>query len=182
MPATNDNRPHIFLDLDGVLADFDRHAAEQGKLAADGEVDRDALDRHWWATMPAFEGAKAFYDAAKKNGVVKFLTGPMLSTDCFAGKADWVQTFVPEQGKFALKYLIICPSTDKPYLAKPNHILIDDRIKNIQDWVAAGGIGIHHKGDFKETLKALELAVAKLAITNKAPAPKKPSTPNTPGM
>jgi len=154
-------QPHIFLDLDGVMADFDLHAVQQGKRTADGQNKWDEIDRQWWVTMPAFAGAKEFYDAAKKMGVVKFLTAPALDAECFAGKADWVQSFVPEQGKLILKHLIICPSADKHYLAKPHHILVDDRESNIQEWIAAGGIGILHKGDFKETMKTLELAVAK---------------------
>lgn len=162
---STDDQPHIFLDLDGVMADFDLHAEEQGKRTDNGKVKWDELDRQWWVTMPACKGAKGFYDAAKKIGIVKFLTSPGLHADSFSGKADWVQKFVPESGKFILRDLIICPSKDKQYLAKPNHILVDDRESNIKEWIAAGGIGIHHKGDFRETLKALELAVEKLTIT-----------------
>ena len=166
-------QPHIFLDLDGVMADFDPHAEKQGKKTADGKVKWNEIDFNWWVTMPACAGAREFYDAAKKSGTVKFLTAPPLNTESFSGKATWVENFLPERGKFALKDLIICPSSDKHYLAKPNHILVDDRIKNVKEWIAAGGIGIHHKGDFKETLKALELAVNKLTITNpKSPAKK----------
>jgi hypothetical protein len=150
---------HIFLDLDGVLADFDLHAANENKRNDDGTLKYDALDREWYRSMPAFEGAREFYDAAKKLAITKFLTGPVLSSDCFSGKADWVETFTGE-GKPALKKLIICASQDKHFLAAPNRILVDDREENIKDWIAAGGIGILHKGDFDETMKALQQAIA----------------------
>ncbi len=170
-PSNDVNQPHIFLDLDGVMADFDSHAIAEGKYTDDGKVKWDALDYEWWVTMPPCDGAKDFYDDVKNKGIVKFLTAPVLNGDCFAGKAAWVQKFVPERGKFILNDLIICPGSDKYYLAKPNHILIDDRIKNVKEWIAAGGIGIHHTGDFKETMKAVREAVAKLSV--QTPVPKK---------
>jgi hypothetical protein len=157
------NQPHIFLDLDGVLADFDLHAHQENKIGPDGKLKYDELDYKWWSTMPAFEGAREFYDAARKLGIVKFLTGPMMSEECFSGKAHWVQEFVPERGKFILKDLIICPSSDKAYLARANHILVDDREENVRAWEAAGGVGIHHTGNLDDTMKKLQDAVAKLS-------------------
>ena len=56
--------------------------------------------------------------------------------------------------------LIICPSKDKGFLAGEGRILIDDREQNIKDWENAGGVGIHHKGNFDETLKALQVILA----------------------
>lgn len=162
--ANDENQAVIFFDLDGVLADFDLHADQQGKRTAEGKLKWDELDFKWWSTMPVCPGAKDFYETARTLGIVKFLTAPVLTPDCFAGKATWVQKF-SSKGKFALKDLMI--ATDKQYIAKPNHILIDDRIKNIQEWEAAGGIGILHNGDFKETRKKLDLALAKIAITAK---------------
>jgi hypothetical protein len=172
-PAENQNKailPHIFLDLDGVLSDFDLHKRQEGKTLPGGATNYNALDYKWWSTMPVFDGAKEFYDAARKLGVVKFLTGPVPHEDCFAGKAHWVRNFVPERGKNILKDLIICSSGDKQFLARPNHILVDDRIANINEWRAAGGIGIHHTGDFAETMKQLQAAVAQ--ITTPAPVTK----------
>lgn len=152
----------IFLDLDGVVADFDSHADAQDKKTADGKMNWEALDFEWWITMPAFEGAKIFYDGLKKMAPVTFLTAPVLSEDCFSGKAKWVQNFVPEKGKWILMDLIICPSQDKKNLAASNAILIDDREKNIREWVEAGGIGVHHTGDFTKTLDEVRKAVDKL--------------------
>ncbi len=169
----SDTRPHIFFDLDGVLGDFDGHAKAQGKYDDKGKLAWDALDYRWYATMPVYDGAKALYDAACKLGVTKFLTGPILNEECYSGKARWIQNFVSERGRFILNDLIICPSGDKHYLARAGRILIDDRAKNIEEWVAAGGIGVHHTGDFAETLKKLKAAVAacapKPAVTAASP-------------
>lgn len=169
----NENQVIIFFDLDGVLSDFDLHLHNENKLTADGKTNWDALDYQWWSTMPVIEGAKEFYDEAKTLGKAKFLTAPVMGQDCFAGKAAWIQKFLPERGKFALMDLIICPSGDKLLLAGGKRILIDDREKNIQEWEAAGGIGIHHNGDFKATMQKLREKVAQLT-TAPQPAPTAP--------
>lgn len=153
-------KPIIFLDLDGVVADFESHAHSQNKYhQVTGKLDREALDHQWWSTIPVFDGARAFYAALQKIGPVKFLTGPMLHSGCHSGKAEWIQSFDAERGKWALRDLIICPSTDKHFLAGPNRILIDDRKNNIADWRLAGGIAILHTGDFDATLQAVHRAL-----------------------
>jgi 5'(3')-deoxyribonucleotidase len=177
-PATNDNtEPMIFFDLDGVLSDFDRWAREQGKFTPDGKPKWDELDYNWWVSMPQCPGAKDAYDAAKKLGTVKFLTAATRKADSFSGKADWLKKFVPERGKTIVADLIITASADKYLVAAPNRILIDDRQANIDAWVAAGGIGIHHTGDFKVTLKQLADAVAKLKAATPAATPVAPKPP-----
>lgn len=166
------NQPYVFLDLDGVLADFDTHARQQGKLTPNGKVDYDALDYAWWATMPVYAGAKDFYDAVTRQAPTSFLTGPVLSEECYAGKAHWVQGFVPARGKFVLEDLIICDAKKKFLMAGPNRILVDDRIANVKAWEAAGGIGIHHTGNYAETLQRVKEAVAKIKAPAAAPVKK----------
>lgn len=163
-PVTNDNQQPviIFFDLDGVLSDFDRWAVEQGKLKADGSVNWPAIDENWWATMPACPGAKDAYDKARTMGFVKFLTAGDLDPGSLSGKAKWVQKFVPERGKFIMRDMITAAAANKYLLARFDRVLIDDNQKNINDWVAAGGIGIHHTGDWAVTLKALADAITKL--------------------
>ena len=131
----------IFIDLDGVLADFDTHARAHGKIKADGKTDYDALDVEWWRTMPAFDGAVDFLQELKKEGQTKYLTAPMVSPDSHYGKAQWITNFEPGRGKWALMDLIICPGKDKQYLAAADRILVDDRIANVKQWEEAGGVG-----------------------------------------
>ena len=166
------NLPLIFLDLDGVLADFEGHARQENKFKSDGTVDYDALDYKWWITMPVFAGAREFYNEACKEGTVRFLTGPVLHETCYAGKAHWVKNFAPERGKYILEDLIICDSENKFLLSAPGRILVDDRISNIREWEAAGGIGILHTGSYKDTMSKLKAAVSKLSAGPK-PLPAK---------
>lgn len=147
----------FFCDLDGVLTNFDDHAKDKKKYDDKGSLKWDALDYEWWSTMPAYDGAKEFYDGLRSRGRTRMLTAPILNAGCFRGKAEWVKEF--RQNKFGLLDLVICRADDKELLARPNHILVDDRQKNIDGWVKAGGIGILHTGDYADTMKRVEEAM-----------------------
>lgn len=144
----------IFLDIDGVLADFDGHAKTHNKFKGDGKLDFEALDFHWWSTIPAYDGAKAFYDNMKALAKTKLLTAPMVSPHSHHGKAVWLEKF-DTGNKWALMDMIICPSRDKHYLACEGRILVDDRIDNVEAWRQAGGHAVHHTGNFEKTLNTV---------------------------
>lgn len=147
----------IFLDIDGVLADFDAHIAHHNVKRPNGKFDYAKMDFNWWATIPVFDGAAAFYEECAKITDTKFLTGPMVSVDCFQGKAHWIaHKFLHQKGKWALTDLIIMHSKKKQLLAAPNRILVDDILENVERWRKAGGIGIHHTGDFAATMRAIK--------------------------
>lgn len=166
--APEDTGILIFLDLDGVIADFYAHLVTHNKIGSNGKADYDALDHDWWASIPVLEGARDFYDEAIKVAPVHFLTAAVFTTGCYSGKAEWIsRQFLPERGKWALGDLVICPGKYKHYLATPQRILVDDRQSNIDNWRAAGGIGVLHKGDYEETLKQVVKAVAALEKTRK---------------
>lgn len=179
-----DDKTIIFCDMDGVIADFETQAWKTDVIDAQGNMNYDKMDRAWWAGIPAFPGANDFYDFLDQIAPVKFLTGPMMNPDCHAGKGDWIMNFLPEREKFALMDLIICPSKDKCLLAKPNHLLVDDREEVVEAWRNAGGKAILHKGDYEETKKAikdtLKLPPSLTLKPRRKMAPKpKPRTPGS---
>lgn len=149
----------IFLDMDGVIANFDKHLDDHGFRKKDGSPMWDKMEFEWWRTIPPMKGAKAFYDAVCDLGDTYFLTSPGMSAGCFGGKAEWITKFVPEQGKFILKKLTV--TTNKHFLARPNRILIDDTPKKIKAWEEAGGIGILHDGDLNATLNKVKATLGK---------------------
>jgi 5'(3')-deoxyribonucleotidase len=164
----------IFLDMDGVISDLDTHAAKTGKYDESGKLQYDALDLNWWSSMPVFWGAKSFHKKLKTLGTVRFLTAPTLSKDCFGGKANWItDKFNSGRGRFALLDLIICRGSDKNLLARDTHILVDDRENNVKAWQEAGGIGVHHKGDFKKTLARVEEVIKNAELGKAAKLNKK---------
>ena len=147
--------------MDGVLTDFEGHCDDTNMRKHDGFPDYERMnDFNWFAKMKSYSGARKFYDDLCKLAKTWFLTAPIKHAECFGGKAEWVKSFVPERGSWVLADLMIVASKDKELIAGPGRILIDDRKGNTDAWTAAGGIGIHHTGDYAETLLAVKKAIS----------------------
>jgi len=144
----------IYLDLDGVLADFDgsvkRHTGKYPHEQSDDEMWKSVeKDEHFYSKLEKMPGADDFYTnilaIATNNGyTVKILTAiPRKSTMPEAGpdKIKWVKKHF---GDIEVK---LGPySKDKWKHADPNDILIDDRKSNIDEWKKKGNaIGILFK-------------------------------------
>ena len=138
----------IFSDMDGVLTDFD----ESFKKASDGIAPRDyekkfGKDKFWelidgggvgyWVGMPYMPDGETYWNYIKDYDV-ELLSSPSRSNTSRLGKRLWVRNNMP-----GVKLTLAQAYLKKNYAA-PNHILIDDRESNIDQWRAAGGIGILH--------------------------------------
>lgn len=139
----------IFCDMDGVLVDFPKQwKLEFGEEPKDmkkriGKADFDILldstPYSFWIAMDWMKGTEgqSLWNLIKKYDT-QILSSPAESEDCRKAKADWLK----QHGINAK--LILRKSFRKQEFAAPNHILIDDYIRNIEQWRAKGGIGIHH--------------------------------------
>jgi hypothetical protein len=153
----------IFSDMDGVLTDFD----ESFKKASDGIAPRDyekkfGKDKFWelidgggvgyWVGMPYMPDGETYWNYIKDYDV-ELLSSPSRSNTSRLGKRLWVRNNMP-----GVKLTLAQAYLKKNYAA-PNHILIDDRKSNIDEWRAAGGIGILHTSaaDTIQQLKKLGL-------------------------
>ena len=138
----------IFSDMDGVLTDFDTSF----KKASDGMAPRDyekkfGKDKFWelidgggvgyWVGMPYMPDGETYWNYIKDYDV-ELLSSPSRSSTSRLGKRLWVRNNTP-----GVK-LTLAQAAKKQNYAAPNHILIDDRKSNIDQWIAAGGIGILH--------------------------------------
>ena len=160
----------IWLDMDGVFADFEIVASEiLGRRIGWGIND---LSNEDWATLqkvtnlyrnlPVMPGSTELMEAVldfQDEFEIKFLTAiPRVKSMPSARqeKIDWVEENFPgipvEFGPY---------SKDKWKHAKFLDILIDDKPSNVLEWVTRGeGISIFHQGiDFKKTIKLLKEAV-----------------------
>ena len=157
----------IFVDLDGVMADFDRHYAETIAPLPDRwrtDYDHDAKDEVDWAridkqafylTMPMMHDAMMLWDYLNRHNPT-ILTGvPKIGREKAAdNKRAWVRnnlgTHVP---------IITCPSREKSLHASPGDVLIDDWEKYMGLWLRAGGVWVTHTSA-KDTIgKLMEMGI-----------------------
>jgi 5'(3')-deoxyribonucleotidase len=151
-------RLQIFLDLDGVFADFDARVKHlTGKHPS--QLSRTHLwkmvnsDKRFFAELELIEGCMALWEATRDLEPI-FLTGAPSSRVFQQQKREWVaRVFGPE---FVVH---VVPKKLKQEFSGPHKVLIDDTPENIEQWTARGGYGILHTGDHASTVKALQQLV-----------------------
>ena len=135
----------IYCDMDGVLADFESGYEELTGVDLKGEFKKG--DDFWdpikvagvgfWAGLKWMPDGQKLWDYLKPFNPV-LLSAPSREQSSRIGKHVWVKYKIPGT-KLILRY-----AKQKQELATPESILIDDRQVNIDQWEAAGGIGILH--------------------------------------
>jgi hypothetical protein len=151
----------IYCDMDSVLVDFDRGYQELTGMTTQ-QADANGVSAFWdpisqagakfWITLNWMSDGKQLWDYIKKYNPI-LLSAPSREESSKLGKRVWVKRELPGT-KLILKY-----APQKQEYASPTSILIDDRQKNIDQWEAAGGIGILHTSTANtiEQLKQLGL-------------------------
>ncbi|HEX6978956.1 MAG TPA: hypothetical protein VF342_06630 [Alphaproteobacteria bacterium] len=133
----------LFLDLDGVLADFDR-----GVSAVTGKRPDELSPRHMWAALARYPDFYATLELmADARELWEFCRpfAPTILTGLPRGnwaedqKRRWVRNMLGADVP-----VITTMSRDKHKYAEPGAVLVDDRIGLRAAWEAAGGIFIHH--------------------------------------
>lgn len=133
----------LYLDLDGVLADFDRGVEIITGKRPDQQSTRamwSALSRHadFFGTLEMMRDAKELWEYCAPHKPV-ILTGLPLGNWAAAQKKRWVANMLGEDVE-----VITCMSRDKPKWSRPGHVLVDDREKTKAGWEANGGTFILH--------------------------------------
>ena len=158
--ASKEELPKIYCDLDEVLVDFRRGA----NAAVGGDFAKTDKDERWnkvnqtkgfWANLGWKPNAKRLHDFIMRYNphVLSAYTGHDPTSK--VGKMKWLKKNT--SFKRANIHLVLRSqkqSYAKTKEEKPN-ILIDDYNKNIREWEAAGGIGIHHT-DVGKTINKLK--------------------------
>lgn len=165
--------PTLYLDMDGVLADFNATARTMLSASDRDETDAEKNGRwpdHQWRRILDYPNfyrilpktaiaddlvalARRFRD--QLNWDVKILTAVPKKNDmkeAFQDKFDWIQEYYPD-----LRIRFGPYSHDKHTHCRPGDILVDDRTVNCQEWKDAGGIAIRVvHSDQKNVLQQLE--------------------------
>ena len=159
--SMTDGKPTVYLDMDGVLADFfggveKLYGVEHWKQLTNDktkDLKKEVIDRitgtDFFATLPKFDTADGLIDMVKQftGGTFSINTSPLRGDHENSGKYKkvWISNNIEAPAE------IIVTGRKESYAKNkasgtPN-ILIDDRPVNIQRWQAAGGYGILYQAN-----------------------------------
>ena len=161
----------IFVDMDGVLVDFDKQFAQYLKHNAGEDVDTatqyetangkdrfQALVLEWgeeyWSTMDWMPDGKQLWDYVSGMNPTILSAPSRFKEVSVPGKEKWLKTHLSDLPNHDIqtkcrrgwdkKSKVILNNMKHRYVASTNDILIDDKLSNIELWRKAGGIGILH--------------------------------------
>ena len=146
----------LYLDCDGVLADFDKGATAILGLPPRAYEKRHGLGRFWQqlAAAPDFYfGLPLLPDAIELFEAVRHLD-PIILTGLPRGnwaadqKVRWAALHFPATR------IITTLARDKRDHAREGDVLVDDQDRHRQLWEEVGGVFVHHK-DAEDTLARL---------------------------
>ena len=139
--------PRLFLDADGVLADFDGAARQLLGMRPNEFIAKHGRGTFWkrlaraknfYGTLPEMPDARRLFDAVKHLKPT-ILTGLPLGSWAAPQKVEWAAAHFPGVP------IITCMARDKHKHMHPGDVLVDDREKHRADYEAAGVVFVHHK-------------------------------------
>jgi hypothetical protein len=150
-------RRQLYLDCDGVLADFDRGATALLGMKPRAFEKRHGIGCFWqklarapdfYFGLPLLPDAMQLFEAARHLDPI-ILTGLPIGNWAAEQKVRWAARHFPGTR------IITTLARDKRNHAKTGDVLVDDQLKHAHLWEEAGGIFVHHH-DAATTLRKLE--------------------------
>ena len=139
--------PRLFLDLDGVLANFDAGARELFDMAPDEFEERHGKREFWrriagaanfYGTLPEMPDARRLFDAVEHLRPT-ILTGLPFGNWAAPQKVAWTAEHYPGVP------IITCMARDKHQHMSDGDVLVDDRENHRTAYEREGVVFIHHK-------------------------------------
>lgn len=173
--------PTIYIDMDGVLADFNAKAREVlGATEADsdsaaqvGRWPREKWETlkeiyHFYRILPKTPFADELMSLARRyrdelGWNLFILTAVPTGNDvpqAFQHKIEWIQEYYPDVEVHFGPY-----SRDKAHHCRAGDILVDDRYDNCESWTQAGGIAVKVNKDYSTALIELKNIFDNLCTT-----------------
>lgn len=133
----------LFVDMDGVLADFDAHheavfGYRSDKLADNVDWKAIRQSKDFYLNIPPMADLAVLWNAIKDNNPIVLTGIPSSVAEAADNKRAWIRKHL---GDVEVR---CCLSREKYLHAKPGDILIDDWEKHKDLWVKAGGVWITH--------------------------------------
>ena len=165
-----DGKPTVYLDMDGVLADFfggveKMYGVQHWKQLTNdktkdlkSEVINRITGTDFFATLPKFQSADALIDMIKKftGGKFSINTSPLRGDHENSAKYKkiWISNNIEQPDEIVVTGRKESYAKDKAS-GTPN-ILIDDRPVNVERWQGAGGYGILYQANRDSLTKVKE--------------------------
>jgi 5'(3')-deoxyribonucleotidase len=136
----------LYLDCDGVLADFDHAATALLGMPPRRFEQKHGLPAFWsrlarhpdfYGSLPLMAGARTLFDAVRHLDPI-ILTGVPRGDWAAAQKVRWAAEHFPGTR------IITCLAADKRRHARAGDILVDDTLRYRALWTGAGGVFVHH--------------------------------------
>jgi len=146
----------LYLDCDGVLADFDKGATAILGLPPRAYEKKHGIGRFWaklanapdfYFGLPLMADAMDLYEAVRHLDPI-ILTGLPRGNWAADQKVRWAAHHFPGVR------IITTMARDKRDHAKEGDVLVDDQLRHAHLWEEAGGIFVHHR-DAKTSLSEL---------------------------
>jgi len=149
-----DEQYYIYLDMDGVVADFDKRFKDLSGLMPQEYIEKNDLNAFWdlidekhkvafWRGIEIMPGAEKLVKFVEQHPF-EMLTAPSIKKQSIIGKGLWVKDKVGTL--YSTKPKVTYRSAKQKHTVKPNltkfDILIDDKGSTIDRWNAAGGTAI----------------------------------------
>ena len=159
----------IYLDMDGVVTDFNKFAKDTIKeLPTNNTMDDKWKPTEWekirqipnlFRNLPKTPFADTIVYIARKfrdelNWQLFMLTAIPKNNDtpdAFQDKIEWMQKHYPD-----IKVRFGPYAIDKQKHSKPGYILVDDRSDNCEQWKSNGGISIHVTKNYNLAIEQLK--------------------------
>ena len=152
--------PKLFLDCDGVLADFDAGARHLlGGLTPREFEQKHSRGEFWkrlarapdfYGTLPLMADAQDLFDAVEHLRPT-ILTGLPMGNWAAPQKVAWAERHFPGTP------IITCMARDKVRYMVSGDVLVDDREDHRSKWEDAGGIFIHHRSAARSLVELAEV-------------------------
>jgi 5'(3')-deoxyribonucleotidase len=147
----------LYLDCDGVLADFDKGATGLLGMAPRAFEKRFGLGRFWaklatapgfYFSLPLMPDAMRLFEAVQHLEPV-ILTGLPRGNWAADQKVRWAAQHFPGTR------IITTMARDKRNHAQAGDVLVDDQLRHAHLWEEMGGVFIHHK-NAEESIEQLK--------------------------
>ncbi len=139
--------PRLFLDCDGVLADFEGGAQQlfgmspakaQARFGRGGFWKKIAAHGDFYNALEPLSDAALLVDAVRPLDPI-ILTGLPLGQWAEPQKRRWAERHFPGLP------VITCMARDKHCHGAPGDVLVDDTVRNGEAWQRMGGVFVHHE-------------------------------------